>query len=167
MKYKIPVILSFLCIVLSYHTQAQSRQAQKLYDYYENIDGTRSQTVSKETIKLGINFVKDNESLLNLIADLKMVKILTIKNVESIDFLHSQIPGREMHFRIEGLNDPLVVWVKKGLFRVKEAHLLLDRGKKTTIISAYGKFKIKDIKEVNQKFIQKEGLKNIPFLSKQ
>ena len=165
---KVVLILLIIAYNLSgVWVEAQSKKAQKLYDYYGNLDGNRIQTISKETISLGVNFIKNNESLLKLIADLKTVKILTIKNVESLDFLKSQIPGREMQFTIDGLDNPLVVWVKKGPFRVKEAHLILDRGKKTTIISAYGKFKIKDLKEMNQKFIQKEGIKNIPFLSKQ
>lgn len=143
--------------------QGQSSKAKKLYQYYESNDGGNIKTISKDLLNIGLSFVKTDESVKKIVSELNTIKILTIQGEQDIVSLQKRVPGKKMSFRVEGMNQPLDVWVKRCFFRVKEAHLLYETRRKTMVVSAYGNFKIKDLKELNENFIQKDGLKNIPL----
>ncbi|MBN2519906.1 MAG: DUF4252 domain-containing protein [Bacteroidales bacterium] len=158
-------VFTLFSFVATSYSNGQSAKAKKLYKHYESVDGAKIKTISKDLIIIGLAFTKTDPSVTKVISDLKSLRILTIKNKETGKNIESLIPGKKMTFKIDNSNKMLDVWVKRCFFKVKEAHLLINNNRNVMLISAFGNFKIKDLKEMNKNFIQKGGLKNIPLSS--
>jgi hypothetical protein len=166
MKQLIFLLSTFiLSLTSATFVSGQSHKTKKLYEHYQTLTDAQVSSVSKDMVGIAVAFVKDNQSIKKILTDVTSIKTITTRNPEYVDDIANQLPGKKYDIEVKGLKKPINIWVKRRLWRVREANLIYNSGRQTMVISVFGNFKVRDIKEFNEKFIKNGGLSKIPMLS--
>ncbi len=154
------LIVCLFMILCNLTSLAQSQKAKKMYTHYESMDGAKIRTIPLFTIRMGASLLS-KDPLINKVANkIESVKILYIP-VNKANEIEDNIPGKKYNINNGSIKS---VWVKRCLWSVKEAHLIIYKRRKTEVISVYGHVNIKDLKQINEKYIENGNLLNIPAL---
>ncbi len=154
------LIFCFLLLICNLAGYAQSAKAKKMYTRYESTDGVQIRTIPLFTVRMGASLLSKDPLIHNVASKIDAVKILYIPVSQGND-IEDNIPGRKYNINNGKIK---TVWVKRCLWTVKEAHLIIYKRRKTEIISVYGHVNIKYLKQINEKYIENGNLLNIPSL---
>ncbi|PWE00457.1 DUF4252 domain-containing protein [Marinilabilia rubra] len=146
--FLVSIIAWFSAIAAS----GQASASDKLYLQLEGADGVTIMSLSKDIIDMVDMVVDDNESK-QVTGPLEKIKMMICNEDEGKEAINAVINTFEKRpfAEVEDEdNDERVFIIRKGR-KIKECHIVGDKGEGLILLSFYGDFKIEDIDELVDK----------------